>query len=175
MEFEIFEEYLEKPHMDMMDCDMNFENLDRVFQLKLILKILWRFLDTEGHPDLYDDSKFAIFKDLLKTELEIEISKYENHLSSETEKVSKKDWLQIIDSDLVYLIYNLSSGHYPAITSFFGGIVAQEAVKVTGKFTPLNQLFIHEFYTHLFKNRKQEQIQQLKKDVQKNPSSRYRS
>lgn len=46
--------------------------------------------------------------------------------------------MDILDSDLVYLIYNLSSGHYPAITSFFGGIVAQEAVKKTGKFTPLN-------------------------------------
>lgn len=32
--------------------------------------------------------------------------------------------MDILDSNLVYLIYNLSSGHYPAITSFFGGIVA---------------------------------------------------
>lgn len=73
MDFEIFEEYLEKPHMDMMDCDMNFENMDRVYQLKLILKVLWRFVDNVGLPELYDDSQFAAFKDLLKTELEIEI------------------------------------------------------------------------------------------------------
>ena len=56
MDFEIFEEYLEKPHMDMMDCDMNFENMDRVYQLKLILKVLWRFVDNAGLPELYDDS-----------------------------------------------------------------------------------------------------------------------
>lgn len=31
MEFKIFEEFLEKPILDMMDCDMNFENMDRVY------------------------------------------------------------------------------------------------------------------------------------------------
>lgn len=42
-----------------------------------------------GLPNLYDDSKFNEFKDLLKTELEIEIEKYEKHLSTDEEKVSK--------------------------------------------------------------------------------------
>ena len=33
----------------------------------------------------------------------------------------------------------------PPITSFLGGVVAQEAIKLTGKFTPFNQWFEFEF------------------------------
>lgn len=35
------------------------------------------------------------------------------------------------------------------VSSFFGGIVAQEVVKLTGKFTPINQWLHYEFFNLL--------------------------
>lgn len=49
------------------------------------------------------------------------------------------------------MIFGLSKGTYSPVCSFFGGIAAQEIVKLTGKFTPIPNIFIHEFYSGLLK------------------------
>lgn len=65
----------------------------------------------------------------------------------------KKDWLKVLDTNLPSIIWALAPGNYSPVHSFFGGIAAQEAVKYTGKFTPINNIFVHEFYTNLFKGK----------------------
>ena len=49
------------------------------------------------------------------------------------------------------MTFALIKGEFSPMSSFYGGITAQEIIKKTGKFTPINHLFIHEFYTGLFK------------------------
>ena len=55
----------------------------------------------------------------------------------------------------------------PPITSFLGGIVAQEAIKLTGRFTPFNQWFEFEFNYLSTKNEK------LKENNNMKPSRYY--
>ena len=62
--------------------------------------------------------------------------------------------MNILKTNLPGISYGLFPGNFSSVHSFFGGISAQEAVKLTGKFTPINNIFLHEFYTGLFKNKK---------------------
>ena len=110
-------------------------------------------------------------------------------------KNKKENWIQLediydetsepkeFDAEMsknlcLYLKYEI-----PPITSFFGGVVAQEAIKLTGRFTPFNQWFEFEFNYLSSKNEKikennriqcsryYEQIQIFGEDVQKKLNS----
>lgn len=59
----------------------------------------------------------------------------------------------MLESNLPGIVYGLFPGNFSCVHSFFGGIAAQEAVKLTGKYTPIHNIFLHEFYTGLFKNK----------------------
>ena len=39
----------------MIDCDMDFENMDKVHHNKILLKVLWKFISQNGMPDYYND------------------------------------------------------------------------------------------------------------------------
>ena len=54
------------------------------------------------------------------------------------EKVSKAHWVEKLDEKLIKIIFSLSRANFTSVDSFYGGIVAQEVVKYTGKFTPFN-------------------------------------
>lgn len=44
MKFKPLKEVLNNPLPDMIDCDMDFENLNKVLVLKVILRTLWKSL-----------------------------------------------------------------------------------------------------------------------------------
>ena len=48
--------------------------------------------------------------------------------------------VETVDEEVVANVALLAAAELPALCAFFGGIVAQEIVKTTGKFTPLRQL-----------------------------------
>lgn len=179
MKFNSLQDVMEKPHMTMIDCDMDFLNMDKVFQFKVMLRTLWRSISKNGIPDFFNTEKMEIFLENLKIDLEKEIALHEELLNkdkkSEDSEVSKKDWIKILETNIPKLVFSLAKGTYAPICSFYGGIVAQEAVKFTGKFTPINQLFIHEFYTGLFKEISFEDVLKNKNDVENNRKSRYLS
>lgn len=178
MEFNSLQNVMEQPHMTMIDCDMDFMNMDKVFQFKVLLRTLWKYVSQKGVPNFFNLEEMNFFLSNLKNELEKDIVLHEKFLNQDKkpdEHVSKKDWLKILDTDLPKLIFSLAKGTYAPICTFYGGIVAQEAVKFTGKFTPINQLFIHEFYTGLFKEKSFEDILKNKSDLKENSVSRYRS
>ena len=69
-------------------------------------------------------------------------------------KQNDENWIQISEQTFELLEFdeslfiNLSlylKNELPPIVSFLGGVVAQEAIKLTGKFTPFNQWFEFEF------------------------------
>lgn len=143
---------MNEPLPDSIDCDMDFENFDRVSILKVILRVLWKERSV-GEWDFFASEKDFMGK--LENELKEEIEKFENVLNkdNEGEKITKSEWLKTMEGNLPALIYYLFPGNYASVHSFFGGIAAQEAVKLTGKFTPINNIFLHEFYTGIFKNK----------------------
>lgn len=68
----------------------------------------------------------------------MKFEKYLQEKSKENEKVDKSHWVDKINEDLIRKIFSLSRGNFTEMHSFYGGIVAQEAIKYTGKFTPFN-------------------------------------
>ena len=56
------------------------------------------------------------------------------------------------------MLFSMAPSNFLSAISFFGGIAAQEVIKLTGKYTPLPNLYIHEFYSGLYKNQDYENI-----------------
>lgn len=84
--------------------------------------------------------------DLPDADKMLEISKMIYSLS----KDKKRDWAISLNENLneLYIIYlSIWSRLNPApICSYLGGIVAQEIIKITGKFTPFNQWYYCDFF-----------------------------
>lgn len=149
---------------NMIDCDFDFENPDRVPLLRTTLHLLWQYVSQNGVPEFFDMEKFNLLAESL-----VEASK------TEDQSISKEGWDKYLNSDLPKFIFSLARGTYSPVSSFYGGIVAQEAVKYTGKFTPLNQLFIHEFYTTCFKHIGFNAVYANKESLNDNVERRYLS
>ena len=73
-------------------------------------------------------------------------------------KDKKRDWAIGLNENLdeLYIFYiSVWSKLTPApICSFLGGIVSQEIIKITGKYTPFNQWFYFDFFFLLQKDHK---------------------
>ena len=54
--------------------------------------------------------------------------------------------IQEYDEKVVLNTIRWSSANIPPICAFFGGILAQEIIKVTGKYTPIDQWLIYDFF-----------------------------
>ena len=57
------------------------------------------------------------------------------------------DWKNDFERELITQCLAFWNCQIEPMCSFFWGIIAQEIVKYTGKFTPINQWLIHEFYS----------------------------
>lgn len=158
----------------MIDCDMDFENLDRMPVLKVLLKTLWKRLQ-QGELDFFESNEEFLKQLTQDLDMEIQLFEHELNKDKEGEKVSKQDWKKFLDTNLPFLAFGLASGEYSPVHSFFGGIAAQEAVKFTGKFTPINHIFLHEFYTSFFKGKSVSEFQSNIESAKKHQDSRYRS
>ena len=94
----------------------------------------------------------------------------------EEEEEEKKDdfpeWKKKIDTKLLKYILAFWNLEIAPITAFWGGIVAQEVVKLTGKYSPIDQWLIHEFYSASFKHLQQTDVLQ---NLQTKVSGRYAS
>ena len=102
-------------------------------------------------------------------------------------KNKKEKWIQVediydetsqykeFDEEMASNVCSFLKNEIPPITSFLGGIVSQEAIKLTGRFTPFNQWFEFEFNylskrekinENFQKSRYNEQIQIFGEEVQ---------
>lgn len=107
--------------------------------------------------------------DFIDADKILEISKMIYSLS----KDKKRDWAISLNENLdeLYIIYLSiwSRLNLAPICSFLGGIVAQEIIKFTGKFTPFNQWFYCDFFYLLKKNHKKT----IQKPSKEDYDSRY--
>jgi len=51
-----------------------------------------------------------------------------------------------VDEQLVQNVAFFAEAQISPVSSFWGGIITQEIVKLTGKYTPLRQWLHHEFF-----------------------------
>ncbi len=96
----------------------------------------------------------------------LEISKMIYSLS----KDKKRDWAIGLNENLdeLYVIYLSvwSKLNLAPICSYLGGIVAQEIIKITGKFTPFNQWYYFDFFYLLKKDHKKKIYAPSKEDLE---------
>lgn len=110
----------------------------------LVLKALFNFIEKEKRLPLLNSMEEAE-KIVLKTK----------ELYDDIRKSKNKIFEDIIDFDenIIKNISLYSSAEIPCMTSFLGGIVAQEIIKTTGKYVPVNQWLIFDFLKFLPKNK----------------------
>ena len=93
-------------------------------------------------------------------------------IEEEEEKDEFPEWKKKIDTKLLKYILAFWNLEIAPITAFWGGIVAQEVVKLTGKYSPIDQWLIHEFYSASFKHLEQPDVL---KNLKTKVSGRYAS
>lgn len=148
--FEPFPQALEL--QELPDCDMDFEEPMRTSGLRLLLARIWPLLTAnpagDARPNLFDTSVF----DQVSQALSEELAKLED-------KEKSASLTAFFQKDLSRFFVGLARAELSPVSSFIGGIAAQEVVKVTGKYTPIKQLFIHEFYSTVLKGRKWAEVE----------------
>lgn len=68
MKFKSLSDVLSNPLSDMIDCDMDYMNMFRLNQLKVVLRSAWKYVSKFGKPQFYEDE--CKFMELFKDELE---------------------------------------------------------------------------------------------------------
>lgn len=123
---------LGKDMHEMFDPDMDFENLNKPYELHFYLNVILDFYDNYNRLPNYNDLN------ILK-ELSAQLLKG---------KFSNKN---IIPNELLFTrICKYSECQISASASFWGGINAQEIVKFTGKYMPIRQWLLYENYSNIF-------------------------
>ena len=69
--------------------------------------------------------------------------------------------IQNFDEKIVLNVARWAAANVPPVCGFFGGILAQEIIKTTGKYVPINQWFIQDFF-EVAENVKEEADRSLK-------------
>ena len=181
MKFKSFEKDLINP---MENKEREFINIPYIGRNDIVHSIIYSLYENEKEIDKSMKKRSFIIDEELLPELDNE---QESKILSEsakeffnTSKINNYNWIQIediydensekkeFDEKLANNLCLYLKAELPPITSFLGGIVAQEAVKLTGKFTPFNQWFEFEF-SYLNMDIK-EKTKKEKKNIEK---SRY--
>ena len=145
----------------LLDCDFDFECEQRLPYLKLLLHCYWDYLGQRGTPEFYDTEGLVLFEQLVLARVK------EAHKLAEFER--------LFATSLHRFFFALARGQYSPAHSFFGAIAAQEIVKLTGKYTPISQWFIHEWYWSGFRKLPFERFFEHKQDVAAHAHGRYAS
>jgi len=101
----------------------------RADQLHVALRALWSYESAhEGQlPSANDDAAVD------------EILKLAKSMNEKAKSDDKKQSVEEVDEDVVKMLAAYAECRFQPLACFFGGIVAQEVVKLTGKFTPVHQ------------------------------------
>ena len=136
MNYKTFEENLMNPIDKMMTIDYSENKKGRKQLLHTILINLFNYYDKYGKLPEINNEKEAefIYNKIIEFK---EKNKEKEFFNSLPEK---------LDKDLIINLIKFSKTQHPSLCSFLGGFVAQEAIKYTGLYCPLNQCFWIDIY-----------------------------
>ena len=176
IEFKSFEEDFMNP---MKDKDREFINIPYIGRNDIVHSIIISLHNIEKKNDNNKYKRSYIIDKEILPELNDE---YQANIIAEsakniynTSKEKNENWIQIedlydetssqkeFDEEMAKNLCLYLRAELPPIVSFLGGVVAQEAIKITGKFSPFNQWFEFEF-NYLSKN-KCPQLNEDKKEM----------
>lgn len=134
-------EALVEPHgngaRELIDPDLDYMNMNLPYELHLILKGILAFYGSNKRlPELLNEEDSIILQGIIEHKVN-EIKEQKSSFKGEKEPSLFR--IEEVSIDLIKNVSLLGRAQVPPFNSFWGGIVAQEVVKYTGKFTPLNQ------------------------------------
>lgn len=139
----------------MQDPDMDFENMNIPLQLHVILRGLTDYFSTHRKlPSLLNEQEAADVEklcDIRIQEIKSQKDEFNSRMKDEKNSEEKEPTLYRVEDLPTGLAKNIAlycCAQVAPFNSFWGGIVAQEVVKYTGKFTPLNQWLHYSLYNH---------------------------
>jgi ubiquitin-activating enzyme E1 len=138
------EEPLGKGVTELQDPDMDWENMNKPFELHVVLKSVLDFYSAKKRlPGLLNEEDAVALAGIASHKVE-EIKKASEEWDKDTNKPedAKKPSLHRVESIPAGMAENVAKfakTQTPPFNSFWGGVVAQEVVKFTGKFSPLRQ------------------------------------
>jgi len=107
----------------------DFAKFGRSEQLHIAFQALWKFSEKhEALPKIADEQDAQELLELAKT-------------INQHEKENGGHFVDEIDEKVFKIFAQQSRGHLNPMAAFVGGIVAQEVLKISGKFTPIKQFF----------------------------------
>ena len=143
MEYKTLEENIMNPIDNMRQYDYLKNKYFRKQLLHILLINLQRYYDIEGSlPELNNDEESEqLFNQILNFSKNINKNEFFKNMP-ELNKIVIKDLIKF------------SKAQHPSLCSFLGGFVAQEAIKYTGLYCPLNQWFWIDIYDETIINLK---------------------
>lgn len=135
MKYKTLEQNIMNPTDNMMKFDYSKNKIGRKQLLHAIFINIQKFYDKNGKlPELNNEEESEeIYKQI------IEFSKNNNN------NEFFKDFPEL-NKSLIKNIIKFSKAQHPSLCSFLGGFAAQESIKFTGLYCPLNQWFWIDIY-----------------------------
>lgn len=145
VKFKSLAEALEKPlaegDNEMIDADLDFENMGKPYQYHFLLKQVLEWFNVHKRlPALLDQTDATNFEALCNQKLDFLKSK----MKEEGDNKNPADQIESLPALLARRISLFGRCNLSPFCSFWGGIVAQEIVKYTGKFMPIKPWFYYE-------------------------------
>jgi len=161
LKFDSFQDHFIKPTKNFIKIDLQ-KNKTNILLHCAFVALHFYYYNYGELPELNNLEKLDEILKMSENYFTILKKQFESYL-----KVKEKRKPVIIDFDKNYLIkvFRWSKARINPICTFLGGIVAQEAIKVTGKYTPIHQWLRFDFF---------ETVENLPENVNRNLlNSRY--
>ena len=129
------------------------------FRLKTVLRVFWNYIENKGMPDFYNFQELTLFKQILKSELEIDLKKLEI--------TNIENYINFLNENTLKLFFSLAKGNFAPISSFFGGLATINILNFLETKEKKN-FHINEFYTNIFKDYNFEDFVKNRDDIKKN-------
>ena len=168
VKFSSLEAALENPlaegEKEMIDADLDFENMSKPYQYHFLLKqVLEYFGANKRLPGLLDESDATTFEALCNQKLAL----LKDRMKEEGDKKAPYNDIESLPAHLARRIALFGRTSIAPFASFWGGVIAQEIVKFTGKFNPIRPWFYYENFSFILPEE-----DTIKRTV--NENSRYR-
>ena len=156
LKFESFHDNFFKPNKNFIKIDLKKNKTNILLHCAFVSLHLY-YLKYNSLPKLNNLEQLEEIINLSENYYKVLRKEFENHL-----KIKEKRKMTMIEFDKNYLIkvFRWCKSELNPICAFLGGIVSQEAIKITGKYTPINQWLRFDFF---------EVIENLPNDVNRTP------
>ena len=138
MKYKTFEENLIHPNDNMMKFDYSMNKIGRKQLLHLLFIIIQKYYDkNKCLPELNNENEAQ--------ELYNQVIEFSKTIDSNNEFYKGLPDIEK-NEKLIKDTFKFARSLHPSLCSFLGGIVAQEAIKFTGLYCPLNQWLWFDIY-----------------------------